>query len=63
MTKKTKITLKMSFEESAAVMLALIESQKNYTNGPAIPERIISLREVIQNLDTAMEDAISSKAE
>ena len=51
----------MSLEEAGAVMLSLIDSQKGYTDGPSIPDRIFNLREVITNLDTAMEDAVKSK--
>lgn len=51
----------MSLEEAGVVLLSLIDSQKGYTDGPAIPERIFNLREVITNLDAAMEDAVSNK--
>lgn len=51
----------MTFEEAAAVMLALVEAQTGYSDGPATPERILNLREVIQNLDAATENAVSNK--
>lgn len=51
----------MSLEEAAVVLMALVDSQKGYTDGPAIPERIFNLREVIVNLDSAMEDAVKQK--
>ena len=51
----------MSLEEAGVVLLALVDAQKGYTDGPAIPERIFNLREVITNLDAAMEDAVSNK--
>jgi len=57
----TKVVLEMSLEEAGVVLLALVEAQKGYTDGPAIPERIFNLREVITNLDAAMEDAVSNK--
>ena len=57
----TKVTLEMSLEEAGAVILALVDSQKGYTDGPSIPDRIFNLREVITNLDAAMEDAVKSK--
>ena len=57
----TKVVLEMSLEEAGVVLLSLIDSQKGYTDGPAIPERIFNLREVITNLDAAMEDAVSNK--
>lgn len=57
----TKVVLEMSLEEAGVVLLSLIDSQKGYTDGPAIPERIFNLREVITNLDAAMEDAVNNK--
>jgi hypothetical protein len=57
----TKVVLEMSLEESKVVLLSLIDAQEGYTDGPAIPERIFNLREVITNLDAAMEDAVNKK--
>lgn len=57
----TKVILEMSIEESAIVLMALVDAQKGYTDGPAIPERIFNLREVIANLDSAMEDVVNKK--
>jgi hypothetical protein len=60
MTKQKQITIKMTPNQAAAVMLALIESQQGYTDGPTTPERIINLREVITSLDLAMEELVSN---
>ena len=57
----TKVVLEMSLEEAGAVMLSLIDSQKGYTNGSSIPDRIFNFREVITNLDAAMEDVVKTK--
>lgn len=57
----TKVVLEMSLEESAIVLMSLVDAQKGYTDGPSIPDRIFNLREVIANLDIAMEDAVKSK--
>ena len=57
----TKVVLEMSLEEAGIVLMSLIDCQKGYTNGPAIRERIFNLREVITNLDAAMEDAVKTK--
>lgn len=57
----TKVVLEMSLEEAGVVLMSLVDAQKGYTDGPAIPERIFNLREVIANLDIAMEDAVSKK--
>lgn len=51
----------MSLEEAGVVLMSLVDSQKGYTEGPAIPDRIFNLREVIVNLDAAMEDAVKTK--
>ena len=57
----TKVVLEMSLEEAGVVLMSLVDSQKGYTEGPAIPDRIFNLREVIVNLDAAMEDAVKTK--
>lgn len=51
----------MSLEKAGVVLMALVDAQKGYTDGPAIPERIFNLREVIVNLDAAIEDAVKTK--
>lgn len=51
----------MSLEEAAVVLMALVDCQKGYTDGPSIPDRIFNIREVITNLDSAMEDAVKTK--
>ena len=51
----------MSLEEAGVVLMALVDCQKGYTDGPSIPDRIFNIREVITNLDTAMEDAVKTK--
>lgn len=57
----TKVVLEMSLEEAGVVLMALVDAQKDYTEGIAIPDRIFNLREVIVNLDAAMEDAVKTK--
>lgn len=57
----TKVILEMSLEEAGAVILALVDAQKGYTDGPSIPDRIFNLREVITNLDAAMEESVKTK--
>jgi hypothetical protein len=57
----TKVVLEMSLEEAAIVLMSLVDAQKGYTDGPSIPDRIFNLREVIVNLDIAMEDAVKYK--
>jgi hypothetical protein len=56
-----KVVLEMTLEEASSVILALIEAQKGYTDGPAIPERILNLRQIITNLDKSMEDYVNNK--
>jgi hypothetical protein len=57
----SKVVLEMTLEESGVVLLALIDAQKGYTDGPSIPDRISNLRGVIANLDAAMETSVSNK--
>jgi|DEB0MinimDraft_6_1074348.scaffolds.fasta_scaffold01204_3 hypothetical protein len=63
MTKNKKVVLKMSFEESSDVLMVLIDAQKGYAKGPTEPKRISNIREVLLNLDEAMENYIGSKIE
>jgi len=63
MTKNKKVVLKMSFEESSDVLMVLIDAQKGYAEGPTEPKRISNIREVLLNLDEAMENYIGSKIE
>ena len=63
MTKNKKVVLKMSFEESSDVLMSLIDAQRGYAEGPTEPKRISNIREVLLNLDEAMENYISSKIE
>lgn len=57
----TRVVLEMSLEEAGVVLMSLVDAQKGYTDGPSIPDRIFNLREVITNLDAAMEDAVKTK--
>jgi len=61
MTKSKKVVLKLSFEEASDVLMALIESQKGYTDGSSVPNRIVNIRSVLDLLDESMEDYISNK--
>ena len=63
MTKSKKVTLKISFEEASHVLMSLIETQRGYTEGPAVPERIVQIRSVMNLLDAAMDEYIGSKTE
>jgi len=56
-----KVVLEMSLEEAGVVLMSLVDAQKGYTDGPSIPDRIFHIREVITNLDAAMEDAVKLK--
>ena len=58
---KKKVVLEMTFEESSDVLMALIASQKGYAEGHTEPKRISNIREVLLNLDEAMENYIANK--
>ena len=58
---KKKVVLEMTFEESSEVLMALIDAQKGYSEGPTEPKRISNIREVLLNLDEAMETYIANK--
>ena len=50
MTKDKKVTVKMDVRAAAAVRQVLFESQKGY-GLEYVPERIVDIRSVIQDLD------------
>ena len=53
-----KVTIEMSTYQAAAVRQVLFEAQKGYTYGDACPERVFEIREVITDLDDAIETAL-----
>jgi hypothetical protein len=53
-----KVTIEMSTYQAAAVRQVLFESQKGYSYGDACPERVFEVREVITDLDDAIETAL-----
>ena len=55
-----KVTLKMTLEEAHAALLVLCNAQEGYTDGPATPDRILKIRNVIANLDKSMEDTVDT---
>ena len=59
MTKK--VTIEMSVFQAAAVREALFTDTKVYTYGPACPDRVFEIREVITDLDAAIEDALAEE--
>jgi hypothetical protein len=61
MTKENQVTIKMNVRSAAAVRQILFEHQKNYTTGFAVPERIFEIREVITDLDDAIQQAIEKE--
>ena len=59
MTKK--VTIEMSVYQAAAVREALFTDTKMYSYGDACPERVFEIREVITDLDAAIEDALAEE--
>ena len=53
-----KVTIEMSTYQAAAVRQVLFEAQKGYSLGDACPERVFEIREVITDLDDAIETAL-----
>lgn len=54
-----KVTIEMSTYQAAAVRQVLFESQKGYTYGDACPQRVFEIREVITDLDDAIETTLN----
>ena len=50
----------MPIRSAAAVRQALFESQKGYTDGPACPERVLEIRQVISDLDSAISSVVET---
>ena len=59
MTKK--VTIEMSVYQAAAVREALFTDTKMYSYGDACPERVFEIREVITDLDAAIEDVLAEE--
>ena len=59
MTKK--VTIEMSVYQAAAVREALFTDTKMYSYGDTCPERVFEIREVITDLDAAIEDALAEE--
>jgi hypothetical protein len=52
------VTLNLSTYQAAVVRQVLFESQKGYAYGPNAPERVFEIREVVTDLDDAIEEAL-----
>ena len=59
MTKK--VIIEMSLYQAAAVREALFTDTKIYTYGHACPERVFEIREVITDLDDAIQTALDKE--
>ncbi len=57
MSKDKKVTVKMNVRQAAAIRQILFEHQKGYSY-EFIPERIVDIREVIQEIDNQIESVI-----
>ena len=58
------ITVSMDVRTAAAVRHSLFTDTKMYTYDPkSVPQRINDIREVIQNLDTQIEEELKSEQE
>ena len=55
-----KVTIEIPLRAAAAVRQVLFEAQKDYTYGPACPERVFEIREVITDLDDAIGSMVES---
>ena len=52
------VTVNLSTYQAAVVRQVLFEAQKGYSYGDACPERVFEIREVITDLDDAIETAL-----
>ena len=56
-----KVTIEMSVFQAAAVRESLFTDTNIYTYGPACPERVFEIREVITDLDDAIQTALDKE--
>jgi len=56
----SKVTVKMDVRSAAAVRQVLFESQKGY-GLEYVPERILDIRSVIEDIDASISEVVSSK--
>ena len=60
MTKEKQVTLKMDARCAAAVRQILFDAQKGYTyDEVSVPPRITDIRNVIQDIDNSIGEALS----
>lgn len=59
MTKEKKLTIKMDIRCAAAVRQVLFEAQRGYSYDH-VPERIIDIRSVINDIDNLIGDALGN---
>lgn len=52
------VTVNLSTYQAAVVRQVLFDAQKGYTYGHACPERVFEIREVITDLDDAIETVL-----
>ena len=52
------VTLNLSTYQAAVVRQVLFEAQKGYAYGPSTPERVFEIREVVTDLDDAIEETL-----
>ena len=52
------VTLNLSTYQAAVVRQVLFEAQKGYAYGSTAPERVFEIREVVTDLDDAIEEAL-----
>ena len=52
------VTVNLSTYQAAVVRQVLFEAQKGYSYGDACPQRVFEVREVITDLDDAIETAL-----
>jgi hypothetical protein len=60
MSKEKQLTLKLDVRSAASVRQILFDHQKGYTyNESCVPERILDIRSVIQDIDNSLESILS----
>ena len=52
------VTVNLSTYQAAVVRQVLFEAQKGYSLGDSCPQRVFEIREVVTDLDDAIEEAL-----
>lgn len=57
------IDLSLTQEQAVAALLSLAREIEGYTEGPTAPQRVVLIREVLAQLDAALDEVVTQEEE